>query len=138
MTLPALLVAAGAAIVLILGVLHLVLTFHGPTLRPRDPALEASMRTVHPVITRQTTMWKLWIGFNASHSASAILFGSVYGYLALLQPALLLRSPFLAALGGLFLLGYLVLARTCFFSTPFRCLVVASMLYGAGFAATLA
>jgi hypothetical protein len=136
-TTPSLLVAAGAAVVLALGVLHLVLTFHGPTLRPRDRALEASMRVVHPVVTRQTTMWKLWIGFNASHSASAILFGSLYGYLALAQPALLFRSAFLGVLGGLFLVGYLVLARTCFFSTPFRCLVVASMLYGAGFAAAL-
>ena len=135
---PGLLVAGGAAIVLALGVLHLVLTFHGPTLRPRDPALEAGMRATHPVITRQTTMWKLWIGFNASHSASAILFGCVYGYLALVQPALLLRSTFLGLLGGLFLLGYLVLARAYFFGTPFRCLAVASMLYAAGFLAMLA
>jgi hypothetical protein len=27
-------------------------------------------------------MWKAWVGFNASHSYGAILFGLVYGYLA--------------------------------------------------------
>ncbi len=26
------------------------------------------MQQVSPVITRQTTMWKAWVGFNASHS----------------------------------------------------------------------
>ncbi len=83
-------------------------------------------------------MWKVWIGFNASHSFSAILFGSVYGYLALVQPAVLFHSTFLAILGGLFLLVYLVLAKKYWFGTPFRCLVVASILYAAGFVATLA
>ena len=62
----------------------------------------------------------------------------MYGYLALVQPALLFRSTFLALLGGLFLVGYLVLARAYFFSTPFRCLVVACILYGAGVATMLA
>lgn len=83
-------------------------------------------------------MWKVWIGFNASHSFSAILFGSVYGYLALVQPAVLFHSGFLAILGGLFLLVYLILAKKYWFSAPFRYLIVASILYAAGFVATLA
>ncbi len=83
-------------------------------------------------------MWKCWIGFNASHSFSAILFGSVYGYLALVQPAVLFHSAFLAILGGLFLLIYLILGKKYWFSTPFRYLIVASILYAAGFVAALA
>ena len=27
------------------------------------------------MITPQTTLWRAWIGFNASHSLAAILFG---------------------------------------------------------------
>lgn len=135
---PRILIAASASIPLALGIAHLVFTFFGPKLRPRDPALEARMKEVSPVITSQTTMWKVWIGFNASHSFSAILFGSVYGYLALVQPAVLFHSGFLAILGGLFLLVYLILARKYWFSAPFRFLVVASILYAAGFVATLA
>ena len=82
-------------------------------------------------------MWKVWIGFNASHSFSAILFGSVYGYLAIVQPTVLFHSAFLSILGGLFLLVYVILGKIYWFSTPFRCLVVATILYAAGFVATL-
>jgi hypothetical protein len=53
------------------------------------------MSQTHLVLTRQTTMWRAWIGFNASHSMGAVFFGLVYGYLALLHVELLFRSPFL-------------------------------------------
>lgn len=135
---PRIFIAASASIALALGIAHLVFTFFGPKLRPRDPALEARMKEVSPGITSQTTMWKVWIGFNASHSFSAILFGSVYGYLALVQPAMLFHSAFFPVLGGLFLLVYLILARIYWFSAPFRYLVIASILYAVGFIATLA
>jgi hypothetical protein len=65
-TLSSLLVAGSAAIILLLGLAHLLYTFHGPKLLPRDRELQARMQEVSPVITRQTTMWKAWIGFNAS------------------------------------------------------------------------
>lgn len=132
---PGYFIAASASVILALGVAHLVMTFSGSNFRPRDAELEARMKEVSPVLTRQTTMWRAWIGFNASHSCSAILFGSVYGYLALAQPAVLFHSPFLAILGGSFLLAYLVLARKCWFRVPLRWLVAASILYAAGFVA---
>ncbi len=128
------LVAAGAAIPLGLGLAHLLFTFRGPKLLPRDPALQRRMTEVSPVITRQTTMWKCWIGFNASHSHGLILFGAVYVYLALAQGEMLFRSGFLLALGLAALVGYIVLARRYFFSTPFRSVVVATALYAAGVA----
>lgn len=86
---PSLLVFACAAIVFTLGIVHRFFTFVGTKLGPRDPELEARMKAVAPVITRQTSMWKAWIGFNASHSFGAILFGALYGYLTLTQSALL-------------------------------------------------
>ena len=66
------LMAASAAILLALGLLHLLYTFRGPKLWPRDASLQQRMSEVSPVITRETTMWKAWIGFNASHSFGAI------------------------------------------------------------------
>ena len=60
-----------------------------------------------PVITRETTMWKAWVGFNASHSFGAILFGTAYGYLSIAHEGFLFESQFLLSLGLLFLLGSL-------------------------------
>lgn len=127
------LVCISAAIALLLGTTHLVFTFRGSMLRPRDPGLETQMKLVAPAITRQTTMWKAWIGFNATHSLGIMLFGLVYGYLALMQPDVLFQSAFLAGIGGLLLLSIAILARAYFFSTPFRGVCLALICYGAGF-----
>src|SRR5215211_7346058 len=121
-----------AAVVLALGLVHLPYTFRGPKLTPRDPALQARMREVSPVITRETTMWKCWVGFNASHSLGAILFGLVYGYLALVHPAFLFQSGFLLGL-GLCLLGvYAALGKAYWFSVPFRGILIALAAYVIG------
>ena len=128
-TLPPLLVAASAAVILLLGLLHLLYTFQGPKLLPRDRELQTRMEEVSPVITRQTTMWKAWIGFNASHSFSTILFGAVYGYLSLMHPAFLFQSTFLLLLGLAWLSGYVFLGKRYWFSIPFRGILVAMVLY---------
>ena len=124
------LVVASAAIILLLGLLHLLYTFSGPKLLPRDSELQIRMKEVSPVITRQTTMWKAWIGFNASHSYGLILFGAVYGYLALAHPDFLFQSVFLIVLGLLVLFGYVFLARRYFFRTPLQGVLLAVFLYG--------
>jgi hypothetical protein len=88
-----LLMTASALVLLVFGLIHLACTFRGTKLTPRDPELQQRMKEVSPVISRETTMWKAWVGFNASHSLSVILFGLVYGYLALAHSELLFRSP---------------------------------------------
>jgi hypothetical protein len=121
-------IAGSAAIIMLLGLIHLVYTFHGPKLMPRDRDLQARMREVSPVITRETTMWKAWVGFNASHSYGAILFGAVYGYLSLAHSAFLFRSTFLLSL-GLLLGGYAFLGKRYWFSVPFRGILLATAFY---------
>jgi hypothetical protein len=131
-TIAPLLVAASAAIVLLLGLLHLLYTFHGPKLLPRDRELQTRMQEVSPVITRETTMWKGWIGFNASHSCAILLFGTVYGYLALAHSEFLFRSVFLLTVGLIFLLGYIILAKKYFFSRPLAGVLLATVFYVLG------
>ena len=133
--LPSLLVVTSAALVAVFGSLHLFYTFRGRLLLPRDDALLESMKRVSPVITRETTMWRAWIGFNATHSMSLILFGLIYSYLALAAPALLFGSVFLRILGLATLVAFVVLARRYFFSVPFKGVVVATALYITGLVA---
>ncbi len=74
-------------------------------------------------------MWKAWIGFNASHGFGAILFGLVYGYLALARGSFLFESTFLLSLGLLLLVGYVLLSKFYWFSVPFRGIVLSTALY---------
>ncbi|MES2127799.1 MAG: hypothetical protein V4463_11055 [Pseudomonadota bacterium] len=127
--LASLLMLASALIILGLGSMHLLLTFRGQALHPRDAALQARLKEVPLVLTRETTMWRAWIGFNASHSFGAMLFGLVYGYLALAHTAMLFASTFLLVLGLVLLSGYVFLARRYWFRIPFRGIVMATALY---------
>ncbi|HEX4663201.1 MAG TPA: hypothetical protein VH196_02345 [Terriglobales bacterium] len=131
-------VALSAAVILLLGLVHLLYTFRGPKLHPRDPDLTARMMTVSPVISRETTMWRVWVGLNATHSFGLILFGALYGYLAVRHITLLFHSGFLLAVGFVLLLGYTVIARLYFFPVPFRGVVLATVLYLLGISANLA
>jgi len=112
------LMVLSASISFTLGLVHLVYTFWGPLLTPRDPALKIRMGEIAPVLTNETTMWRCWMGFNVSHSMGLILFGLVFGYLALAHDQLLFRSPFLLATGLAMLVGIVVLCKVYFFSSP--------------------
>jgi hypothetical protein len=109
--------------------MHLWYTFRGPNLHPRDPELTAKMMTVSPVITGETTVWRAWIGFNATHSLGLILFGAIFGYLAMRHSAFLFHSWFLLAVGFALLLSYAVIAKLYFFTAPFRGVALAAVLY---------
>ena len=126
-----LLMLAGALIIGGLGTAHLVVTFYGPKLLPRDETLRPHMEQTLLVLTRETTVWKAWIGFNASHSLGAMLFALVYGYLALMQPALLFGSNYLLGLGLAFLGAFWVLGKRYWFSVPYTGIRIATLCYTA-------
>ena len=112
------LMVVSVGIAFTLGVVHLAYTFWGPNLMPRDPALQISMSQISPVITKETTMWRCWLGFNATHSMGLILFGLVFGYLAVAHGQVLFQSTFLLAVGLVMLGGLVVLCKVYFFSAP--------------------
>jgi hypothetical protein len=123
-----------ASIMLTLGAVHLVYTFWGPSLTPRDPALQVSMSQISPVITKETTMWNCWVGFNASHSIGLILFGLIFSYLALAHGQLLFRSPFLLVVGLAMLGGFVVLSKLYFFRVPLTGVSISLACYVASIA----
>ena len=128
------LMVLSASINFTFGVVHLLYTFWGPMLTPRDRALQISMTQIAPVITRETTTWRCWVGFNASHSVGLILFGLVFGFLALAQSQLLFPSPFLLIVGLAMLGGFVVLSKVYFFSVAFVGLSISLACYAVSIA----
>jgi hypothetical protein len=132
LTYPSVLFALSAAIIALLGFFHLYYTLASNKFDPRDAELKERLESVSPVLTGKTTMWKAWIGFNISHSLGALLFGVIYGYLAVFRLAVLQGSLFLLITGAFFLIAYLVLGKVYWFSTPFRGVALALLLYVTG------
>jgi len=132
------LISACAAIILFFGSMHLAYTFFTDQLTPVDGQLETAMKHVAAHISSETTMWKTWVGFNVSHSMGLILFGLIYGYLTLYRWDVLQKSHFLAGLGLVVLVSYVVLARVFWFSDPLIGVSVATLLYVAGFVCAFA
>ena len=128
------LMSLSAVVILTLGILHLVYSFWGPKLTPRDPAVRMSMERTSPVISDETTMWRCWTGFNATHSMALILFGLIYLYLAVRHSEFLFSSTFLLAVGLTMLAGLLVISKAYFFSIPFAGATVSLISYAASVA----
>jgi len=128
------LMVLSASIVFALGVVHFVYTFRGPMLTPRDPALQIRMSQIAPVITKETTMWRCWVGINASHSMGLILFGLVFGFLALAHGKLLFQSLFLLVVGLGMLGGFVVLSKVYFVSGPLTGISISLVCYVASIA----
>jgi hypothetical protein len=126
------LIATCSAIMLLLGSAHLLYTFRGTQLTPRDPAVRAAMDATQMMLTSETTVWRAWIGFNVSHSMCAAFFGLVFGFLAVAHPELLFRSVYLQILGFAVLLGFVILAKLYWFSVPLWGVSVALGCYLAG------
>jgi hypothetical protein len=126
---PKLLMLFSAGISVFLGVVHLVYTFSSAHLLPRDNGLLAAMDSAPLSITRETTVLRAWIGFNASHSMALLLFGLVFGFLAINHTRLLFGSGFLLATGFLSLLAFAILAKLYWFSVPMAAISIALLSY---------
>ena len=83
-------------------------------------------------------MWNFWVGFNISHSMAAILFGLIYGFLAIAHGSLLFSSPYLLIVGFLTLAGLFVVGKVYWFRAPFVGIGISLACYVAGVIAALA
>ena len=109
---------AGALPFLILGILHIIYTFSDAErprrIAPRDPMLVEQMRASTLFLTRQTTVWRAWIGFNLSHGLGIVVFAGLLIHGAALHfdavrsaaPELLFAAPVVALLYFLMSLRY--------------------------------
>jgi hypothetical protein len=123
---------AGASIFGILGTLHLLYIFFSDKLLARDPAVVDAMKGTSPRITGRTTMWRAWIGFNASHSLGLMLLSVFYLLLAGRHMDVLAGSRSLAVLPVIASVAYLLMAKRYWFAVPFRAIVIASGCFAIG------
>lgn len=123
------LLVAGALVFGVLGLIHLLYTFAGSAFVPRDAATRAAMEATSPRLTRETTIWRAWIGFNASHSLGAIVFAVFVLLLAAGHMPLLREAPVFAWVAAINALAWLWLARRYWFRVPFIGLLLASLCF---------
>ena len=109
----------GAMIITVLGTIHLFYTFFTNKFSSRNEKMVEEMRKSYPILTKETTIWNAWIGFNASHSAGAIFIGIINIYLAYNFFTLLQTSIFFFAFNIVTVAFYLWLAKKYWFKIPF-------------------
>jgi len=125
------LIVVGASIFGLLGTLHLVFTFFSNKFEAFDQSVSQAMRNTSPVLTKETTIWKAWIGFNASHSLGAILFAAIYIPLAVWHSDLLQQSLWFSVLPVAVGIAYLILAGKYWFKVPFTGILVSTICFTA-------
>jgi len=112
----------GALPFVVLGFAHAVATPQTPAqakgLSPRDPAVRDAMARDSILLTRRTTLWLAWVGFNLSHSLGAILFGAVVVLIGRTSASFEAQAAVFLPLAVLVSATYLVLGVRYWFRTP--------------------
>jgi len=113
---------AGTMPFIILGAIHIIYTMidiRTPRkLAPYKDEVRLSMLGSTLMLTRQTNMWRAWLGFNISHGMGALFFGLVYLSIAEFDFSLLLKITPLLYLAPIMALGYLILSVKYWFNVP--------------------
>mgnify|MGYP001154539958 CR=1 FL=1 len=113
-----LLIVIGASIFGLLGLAHLIFTFFTDKFNAFNSDVTESMKGTSPVLTKETTMWDAWVGFNASHSLGAIIIAAVYIPLAVFNMSVISQNIYYSALLVVISLAYLGLAYKYWFKVP--------------------
>ena len=123
------LLIAGVSIFGALGAIHLIYTFFSEKFSPYDPAVATAMKGTSPRLTKETTMWRAWIGFNASHSLGAMLLAAVYIPLATFHFNVIQNSFWFSLLPIVVGIAYLFLAKMYWFKIPLVGILISLMCF---------
>lgn len=119
----------GATIFGMLGSIHLAYTFFSNKFDAFNEDVTKAMKETSPVLTKETTMWKAWVGFNASHSLGAILVTAFYVPLAISNMEIIRENLWFSILPIFIGLSYLALANKYWFKIPFIGISLASACF---------
>jgi len=119
---------AGSLPLLVLGSIHLLYTFFTNKFSCRNNTVEEGMKASFPVLTKQTTMWKAWIGFNGSHSSGVIYIGLI-NFIAGTWHFEFLHNPAFVGINLATVLFYCWLGKKYWFSTPFTGVLITATCF---------
>ncbi len=119
----------GSFVFAFLGTAHLVYTFFTNKFSSKTERVIIEMKSSSPILTRDTTMWKAWIGFNASHSSGAMFIGITNMYLMQFYFEILQIDPFYICFNILTVGFYLWLAKKYWFKIPFLGILLTLICY---------
>jgi hypothetical protein len=126
----------GALPFIVLGLAHVRATPRTPAdakgLSPRDPAVREAMARDALLMTRRTTLWLAWVGFNLSHSLGAVLFGVMVVLIGRSPASFETQASVFLPLSVLVSATYLVLGVRYWFRTP----IIGISLAGVSFLAS--
>jgi len=107
---------------ILLGAIHILYSVRDAwspkKLTPYDDSVRVSMQRSTLALTRQTTMWRAWLGFNISHGIGVLFFGLIYLTLAISDFALITRITLLQYFALTVSVSYLVLSVKFWFHIP--------------------
>lgn len=123
------LLIVGTSVFGLFGAIHLMYTFFSNKFEAFDPTVTEAMKTSSLIITKETTIWKAWLGFNASHSLGMMIVPAVYIPLALSHFNIIQQSVWLTMLPVLIGMSYLALAKKYWFKIPFVGILISTLCF---------
>ncbi|MEE2730691.1 MAG: hypothetical protein VYA55_07690 [Pseudomonadota bacterium] len=123
------LLVAGFTVLGLLGTIHLIYTFLTDKFSPHDATVADAMKSTSPRLTKDTSMWNAWVGFNASHSLGLMLLSATYIPLTLCHFEAVESSLWFSILPVAAGSIYLCLAYRYWFKIPFWGILVALVCF---------
>jgi hypothetical protein len=112
----------GCIPLLVLGLLHTAYTiadtYNPKRLIPYKTGVMGLMKESTLAITKETDMWRAWVGFNISHGVGILFFSATYLYLSTIHITFLENSLFLLLAAPSIALIYLLLSIKYWFRIP--------------------
>lgn len=127
---------AGCIPFLALGILHTAYTiadtYNPKKLIPYKSGVMGLMKESTLAITKETNVWRAWVGFNISHGIGILFFSATYLYLSISHAFLLESSLFFMSAAPIISLTYLVLSKKYWFSIPTIGSAIGLLCFSAG------
>jgi len=127
---------AGCIPFLVLGLLHTAYTiadtYNPRKLIPYKSGVMGLMKESTLALTKETDMWRAWVGFNISHGVGILFFSATFLYFATFHVAFLKSSLFLLLAAPAISLTYLILSIKYWFRIPTAGSAIGLLFFVAG------